>query len=127
MDQFMEHQKTSREALATWEQERWRQEKECMERWKNEARDHERQLFSMFCTAMVKCNAALTAVLQSKPIPDQGDESATTINSWHDREEADESNDANDPEDDDEAYEIQQEIQNMVHVTMDVQDSEISC
>ena len=37
-----------------------------MERWRQEARDHERALFGMFCTAMSKCNAAITAVLKAK-------------------------------------------------------------
>ena len=152
MDQFMEHQRKTRESFEQWEQERWRQEKECMERWKQEGREHERQLFGMFCTAMVKCNAALTAVLQSRPIPEPPQQpSAQAIanqllkrsainNIGHEvtikrlrpnREEDEEDESPADhdevDEDGDEAYEMQQEIQNMVQVTMDVQDSEIQC
>merc|ERR1719187_334328 len=66
MDQFMEHQRRTQASFTRWEQERWRQERESMERWRQEARDHERQLFGMFCTAMSKCNAAVTAVLKAK-------------------------------------------------------------
>jgi len=66
MDQFMEHQRRTQASFTRWEQERWRQERESMERWRQEARDHERQLFGMFCTAMSKCNAAITAVLKAK-------------------------------------------------------------
>ena len=42
-------------SFTRWEQERWKQERETMERWRQEARDHERQLFGMFCSAMTKC------------------------------------------------------------------------
>ena len=66
LDQFMEHQRRTQASFTRWEQERWRQERESMERWRQEARDHERQLFGMFCTAMSKCNAAITAVLKAK-------------------------------------------------------------
>merc|ERR1719461_2694095 len=66
LDQFMEHQRRTQASFTRWEQERWRQERESMERWRQEARDHERQLFGMFCSAMTKCNAALTSVLKAK-------------------------------------------------------------
>jgi len=66
LDQFMEHQRRTQASFTRWEQERWRQERESMERWRQEARDHERALFGMFCTAMSKCNAAITAVLKAK-------------------------------------------------------------
>ena len=62
----MEHQRRTQASFTRWEQERWRQERESMERWRQEARDHERALFGMFCTAMSKCNAAITAVLKAK-------------------------------------------------------------
>merc|ERR1719461_116927 len=66
LNQFLEHQRRTQASFTRWEQERWRQERESMERWRQEARDHERQLFGMFCTAMSKCNAAITAVLKAK-------------------------------------------------------------
>ena len=72
MDQFMEHQRRTQASFTRWEQERWRQERESMERWRQEARDHERQLFGMFCTAMAKCNAAITAVLKAKSVVSNG-------------------------------------------------------
>ena len=72
MDQFMEHQRRTQASFTRWEQERWRQERESMERWRQEAREHERQLFGMFCTAMAKCNAAITAVLKAKTTPGLG-------------------------------------------------------
>merc|ERR1719400_1254960 len=62
MDQFMEHQRRTQASFTRWEQERWRQERETMERWRQEARDHERELFSMFYSAMTRCNTALTSV-----------------------------------------------------------------
>ena len=51
-----------------WEADRWRQEKESIEKWKVESREHERQLFDMFCGTMVKCNAAINAVLQASKL-----------------------------------------------------------
>ncbi len=47
-----------------WEQERVRQEHLALERWRQEAREHEKQLFGMFCHAMSQCNAALTTMLR---------------------------------------------------------------
>jgi hypothetical protein len=41
-----------------------RQEHLALERWRQEARDHEKQLFGMFCHAMAQCNAALTTMLK---------------------------------------------------------------
>ena len=35
-----------------------------LERWRQEAREHEKQLFGMFCHAMAQCNAALTTMLR---------------------------------------------------------------
>ena len=69
MEQFnrdlMEHQRKTRESFEKWEADRWRQEKEAIQKWKVESREHERALFDMFCNAMVKCNAALTAIFQA--------------------------------------------------------------
>jgi hypothetical protein len=50
--------------LVRWEQERVRQEHLALERWRQEAREHEKQLFGMFCHAMAQCNAALTTMLK---------------------------------------------------------------
>jgi len=68
MQRFMEHQQKSRESFEQWEADRWRQEKESIEKWKVESREHERQLFDMFCGTMVKCNAAINAVLQASKL-----------------------------------------------------------
>ena len=64
-DTFLEHQRNTRESFEKWEADRWRQEKEAIQKWKVESREHERALFDMFCNAMVKCNAALTAIFQA--------------------------------------------------------------
>lgn len=65
MDQFLEFQRRSQASFIRWEQERVRQEHLALERWRQEARDHEKQLFGMFCHAMAQCNAALTTMLKS--------------------------------------------------------------
>jgi len=65
MEKFLEHQRKTRESFEKWEADRWRQEKEAIQKWKVESREHERALFDMFCNAMVKCNAALTAIFQA--------------------------------------------------------------
>lgn len=65
MEQFMEQQQKSQSNFLRWEQERFRMEQQSMERWRQEARDHEKQLFGMFCHVMTQCNSALNTILKA--------------------------------------------------------------
>ena len=47
-----------------WELERQRQHEAAMERWRGEARAHEKEMFGMFVTVMGECNNALTNMLR---------------------------------------------------------------
>ena len=47
-----------------WEMDRQRQHEAAMERWRGEARAHEKEMFGMFVTVMGECNNALTNMLR---------------------------------------------------------------
>ncbi len=47
-------------------QERQRQEQLALEQWRQEAREHEKQMFGIFCGAISHCNAALNIMLKAK-------------------------------------------------------------
>jgi len=66
MDQFMEFQKRYNTSYVRWEQERLRQEQLALEQWRQEAREHEKQMFGMFCSTISHCNAALNTLLKAK-------------------------------------------------------------
>jgi len=145
LDQFMEHQRRTQASFTRWEQERWRQERESMERWRQEARDHERQLFGMFCTAMSKCNAAITAVLKAKATAAGQPAAAAGVKrkasagpavvkakkakdgegddiSEEGVEDVGDDDDEEGEGSEDETYQLQSEIQNMVQVNMEEED-----
>eukprot|EP00096_Caligus_rogercresseyi_P006482 TRINITY_DN2294_c0_g1_i1.p1 TRINITY_DN2294_c0_g1~~TRINITY_DN2294_c0_g1_i1.p1 ORF type:complete len:322 (-),score=131.11 TRINITY_DN2294_c0_g1_i1:158-1123(-) len=65
MEQFMDQQRKSQSSFLRWEQERFRLEQQAMERWRQEARDHEKQLFGMFCHVMTQCNSAFNTILKA--------------------------------------------------------------
>jgi len=66
MDQFMEFQKRYTSSYVKWEQERFRQEQLALEQWRDEAREHEKQMFGVFCKAISHCNTALNTLLRAK-------------------------------------------------------------
>ena len=37
-----------------------------LEQWRQEAREHDRQMFGIFCSALTNCNAALNILLKAK-------------------------------------------------------------
>ena len=53
MDQFMEYQRRHTSSYIKWEQERYRQEQLALEKWKSESREHEKQMFGVFCSTIV--------------------------------------------------------------------------
>ena len=54
-------------------QDRCRQEQLAMEQWRQEAREHEKQMFGIFCGVLSQCNAALNILLKARG--DQSDDS----------------------------------------------------
>ena len=66
MDQFMEYQKKVAANQSRWEAERRRQDQMAIEQWRQEAREHDRQMFGIFCSALTHCNAALNVLLRAK-------------------------------------------------------------
>jgi hypothetical protein len=66
MDQFMEYQRRFSSSYLNWEQERFRQEQRAVEQWRQEAREHEKQMFGVFCSTVSHCNSALNVLLKSK-------------------------------------------------------------
>lgn len=66
MDQFLEYQNRSSASYIRWEQERYRQEQLAVEQWRQEAREQEKQMFGIFCSAISHCNAALNILLKAK-------------------------------------------------------------
>ena len=52
-----------------WEAERRRQDQLAIEQWRQEAREHDRQMFAIFCSALTNCNAALNILLKAKEEP----------------------------------------------------------
>jgi len=66
MDQFMDYQRRVAASQTRWEQERYRQEQLAIEQWRSEAREHERQMFNIFCGALSHCNAALNILLKGR-------------------------------------------------------------
>ena len=55
-----------------WEAERRRQDQLAIEQWRQEAREHDRQMFTIFCSALTNCNAALNILLKAKEEPSSG-------------------------------------------------------
>ena len=72
MDQFLDYQRRVAASQIRWEQERYRQEQLAIEQWRQETREHEKQMFSIFCGALSQCNAALNILLKARL--DQADE-----------------------------------------------------
>eukprot|EP00095_Tigriopus_kingsejongensis_P009202 maker-scaffold299_size217019-snap-gene-1.33 protein:Tk09202 transcript:maker-scaffold299_size217019-snap-gene-1.33-mRNA-1 annotation:"atp-dependent -nad h-hydrate dehydratase isoform x1" len=66
MEQFLEHQRRMQSNFHQWEMERQRQHEIAMDRWRQEAREHEKQMFGMFVQVMSECNNALTNMLKVK-------------------------------------------------------------
>ena len=58
------HPSRTQASLQRWELERQRQHEAAMERWRSEARAHEKEMFGMFVTVMGECNNALTNMLR---------------------------------------------------------------
>ena len=48
------------------EKERYRTEQLAMEQWRQESREHEKQMFSIFCGVLSQCNAALNILLKAR-------------------------------------------------------------
>jgi len=71
MDQFLDYQRRVVASQIRWEQERYRQEQLAMEQWRTEARDHEKQMFGIFCGVLSQCNAALNILLKTKLDPSE--------------------------------------------------------
>ena len=59
-------------------QERYRQEQLAMEQWRTESREHEKQMFSIFCGVLSQCNAALNILLKARL--DQSDDNTLRPN-----------------------------------------------
>lgn len=66
MEQFLEHQRRAQESLHRWEMEKQRQHNLAMERWRHEAREHEKAMCGLFVQVISECNAALTAMHKAK-------------------------------------------------------------
>ncbi|TRY75447.1 hypothetical protein TCAL_08366 [Tigriopus californicus] len=66
MEQFLEHQRQMQGSIHQWEMDRQRQHEIAMDRWRQEAREHEKQMFGMFVQVMSECNNALTNMLKVK-------------------------------------------------------------
>ena len=61
---FLIFQRKVQALFQRWEMERQRQHEAAMERWRGEARAHEKEMFGMFVTVMGECNNALTNMLR---------------------------------------------------------------
>ena len=64
MQQFLAHQRKVQGSFQRWEMDRQRQHEAAMERWRGEARAHEKEMFGMFVAVMGECNNALTNMLR---------------------------------------------------------------
>ena len=65
-----------------WEAERRRQDQLAIEQWRQEAREHDRQMFTIFCSALTNCNAALNILLKAKEEPSSGKKKNCTKKNW---------------------------------------------
>lgn len=72
MDQFLDYQRRVAASQIRWEQERYRQEQLATEHWRQETREHEKQMFTIFCGVLSQCNSALNILLKARL--DQGDQ-----------------------------------------------------
>ncbi len=61
MERFWEHQRRVQESFRRWELERQRLYEASAERWRQEAREHEKQMFGLFARLVSECTAALSA------------------------------------------------------------------
>lgn len=59
MDKFLQFQRESEVRFLAWEQERWRMEQNLLDRWRNEQRNHEKEMFSMFCGLLSQCSQTI--------------------------------------------------------------------
>jgi len=59
MDRFLHFQRESEVRFLAWEQERWRMEQNLLDRWRNEQRNHEKEMFSMFCGLLSQCSQTI--------------------------------------------------------------------
>lgn len=66
MNQFMEYQQQVSASQLRYEEERRRQEQIALEQWRQEAREHEKQMFGIFCGILSNCNAALNVLLKAR-------------------------------------------------------------
>ena len=100
MDQFMEYQKRHTSRYIKWERERYRQEQLALEQWRNESREHEKQMFGVFCTTISHCNNALNILLKEKQeAQDEVKRLKLILNEDVEEEEEDENEDDDDNDD----------------------------
>ena len=59
IEQFLAHQRRVQSSYQKWEVERQRQHEQSMDRWRQESRAHEKEMFGIFVKVMSECNAAL--------------------------------------------------------------------
>jgi len=59
MDKFLQFQRESEVRFLAWEQERWRMEQNLLDRWRSEQRNHEKEMFSMFCGLLSQCSQTI--------------------------------------------------------------------
>lgn len=72
MDQFLDYQRRVAASQIRWEQERYRQEQLATEHWRQETREHEKQMFTIFCGVLSQCNSALNILIKARL--DEGDQ-----------------------------------------------------
>ena len=59
VDRFLVFQRESEVRFLAWEQERWRMEQSLLERWRQEQRGHDKEMFSMFCNLLSQCSQTI--------------------------------------------------------------------
>jgi len=59
MDKFLQFQREAEERFLSWEQERWRMEQNMLNRWRNEQRTHEKEMFLMFSSSLAQCSQSV--------------------------------------------------------------------
>lgn len=61
VDRFLSFQRESEARFLAWEQERWRMEQSLLERWRQEQRGHDKEMFSMFANLLAQCSQTILA------------------------------------------------------------------
>lgn len=59
VDKFLTFQRESEVRFLAWEQERWRLEQTMLERWRAEQRNHDKEMFTMFCSLLSQCSQTI--------------------------------------------------------------------